>query len=129
MDLSDNKKCDLIKLIEDNKPVPEQYKFRLFEKNSEIELLWNGKSNEVTNVNLPFQIIKNVDEPRKNIGPELQGNLFDDRGRKKSGWTKKNKLALKISNKSLRENSLKIIKIASTKNIESEYYKKIRAIK
>jgi len=44
-------------------------------------------------------------------------------------WTKKIKLALKISNKSLRENSLKIIKIASTKNIDSEYYKKIRAIK
>ena len=58
-------------------------------KNSEIELLWNGKSNEVTNVNLPFQIIENVDEPRKNIEPELQGNLFDDRGRKQSGWTNK----------------------------------------
>ena len=30
---------------------------KLFEKNDEIELLWNGKSNEITNVNLPFQII------------------------------------------------------------------------
>ena len=89
MDLLDSEKRDLIKLIEDNKPIPEQYKFRLFEKNSEIELLWNGKSNEVTNVNLPFQIIENVDEPRKNIEPELQGNLFDDRGRKLSGWTNK----------------------------------------
>ena len=44
-------------------------------------------------------------------------------------WTKKIKLALKISNKTLRENSSKIIKIASTKNIDSEYYKKIKAIK
>ena len=89
MDLKDNEKRDLIKLIENNKPIPEEYKFRLFEKSSEIELLWNGKNNEVTNVNLPFQIIENVDEPRKNIEPELQGNLFDDRGRKLSGWTNK----------------------------------------
>ena len=89
MDLSDSENRDLIKLIENNKPIPEQYKFRLFEKSNEIELLWNGKNNEVTNVNLPFQIIENVDEPRKNIEPQLQGNLFDDRGRKLSGWTNK----------------------------------------
>ena len=44
-------------------------------------------------------------------------------------WTKKIKSALKISNKTLKENSSKIIKIASTKNIDSEYYKKIEAIK
>ena len=89
MDLSDSEKRDLINLIENNKPLPDQYRFRLFEKNDEIELLWNGKSNEITNVNLPFQIIEHVDEPRKNIEPELQGNLFDDRGRKQSGWTNK----------------------------------------
>jgi len=89
MDLSDSEKRDLINLIENNKPLPEQYRFKLFQKNEEIELLWNGKSNEITNVNLPFQIIEHVDEPRKNIEPELQGNLFDDRGRKQSGWTNK----------------------------------------
>jgi len=89
MDLSDSEKRDLIKLIEGNKPIPDQYRFRLFEKSDEIELLWNGKSNEITNVNLPFQIIEHVDEPRKNIEPELQGNLFDTRGRKQAGWTNK----------------------------------------
>lgn len=89
MDLSDSEKRDLINLIENNKPLPEQYRFKLFQKNEDIELLWNGKSNEITNVNLPFQIIEHVDEPRKNIEPELQGNLFDDRGRKQSGWTNK----------------------------------------
>jgi len=89
MVLSDSEKRDLIKLIENNKPLPEQFRFRLFEKNDEIELLWNGKSNEITNVNLPFQIIEHVDEPRKNIEPELQGNLFDTRGRKQAGWTNK----------------------------------------
>ena len=47
MILSDNEKRDLIKLIEANKPLPDQYRFRLFEKSDEIELLWNGKSNEI----------------------------------------------------------------------------------
>jgi DNA modification methylase len=89
MDLSDSEKRDLIKLIESNKPLPDQYRFRLFEKSDEIELLWNGKSNEITNVNLPFQIIEQVDEPRKEIQPSLQGNLFDERGRKLRGWTNK----------------------------------------
>jgi DNA modification methylase len=89
MDLSDNEKRDLIKLIESNKSLPDQYRFRLFEKSDEIELLWNGKSNEITNVNLPFQIIEQVDEPRKDIQPSSQGNLFDERGRKLRGWTNK----------------------------------------
>jgi len=89
MDLSDSEKRDLIKLIESNKPLPDQYRFKLFEKSDEIELLWNGKSNEITNVNLPFQIIEHVDEPRKEIEPSLQGNLFDERGRKLRGWTNK----------------------------------------
>jgi DNA modification methylase len=89
MDLSDSEKRDLINLIENNKPIPDQYRFRIFEKSDEIELLWNGKSNEITNVNLPFQIIEHVDEPRKNIEPQLQGNLFDTRGRKQAGWTNK----------------------------------------
>ena len=89
MDLSDSEKRDLIKLIESNKPLPDQYRFRIFEKSDEIELLWNGKSNEITNVNLPFQIIEQVDEPRKEIQPSSQGNLFDERGRKLRGWTNK----------------------------------------
>ena len=89
MDLSDSEKRDLIKLIESNKPLPDQYRFRIFEKSDEIELLWNGKSKEITNVNLPFQIIEQVDEPRKDIQPSLQGNLFDERGRKLRGWTNK----------------------------------------
>ena len=38
MDLSDNEKRDLIKLIESNKSLPDQYRFRLFEKNDEIPL-------------------------------------------------------------------------------------------
>jgi hypothetical protein len=36
MDLSDNEKRDLIKLIESNKSLPDQYRFRLFEKSSRV---------------------------------------------------------------------------------------------
>ncbi len=89
MSLTDSEKRDLISLIENNKPIPEEYRFKIFKNKNEIELLWNGKNYETTNVNLPFQIIENVDEPRKKIEPELQGNLFDERGRKLRGWTNK----------------------------------------
>ena len=89
MKLTENEKRNLIELIEKNKTIPEQYRFKIFENQDEIELLWDGKSNEITNVNLPFQIIEHVDEPRKNIEPEAQGNLFDTRGRKQLGWTNK----------------------------------------
>ena len=132
MDLSDSEKRDLIKLIENNKPLPDQYRFRLFEKNSEIELLWNGKSNEITNVNLPFQIIEHVDEPRKNIEPELQGNLFDDRGRKQSGWTNKliwgnNSLVLsslingEIRNEIEKQGGLKLVYIDPPFNVGDDF--------
>ena len=30
MDLKDNEKRDLIKLIENNQPIPEKYRFKLF---------------------------------------------------------------------------------------------------
>ena len=58
MDLKDNEKRDLINLIENNQPLPEKYRFKLFKKKDEIELLWNGKSYDTTNVSLPFQIIE-----------------------------------------------------------------------
>jgi DNA modification methylase len=132
MDLSDSEKRDLIKLIESNKPLPDQYRFRLFEKSDEIELLWNGKSNEITNVNLPFQIIEQVDEPRKEIEPSLQGNLFDERGRKLRGWTNKliwgnNSLVLSsLINGSLREEieeqgGLKLVYIDPPFNVGDDF--------
>ncbi len=89
MDLTDNEKRDLIKLIENNQPLPENYRFKLFKKKDEIELIWNGKSYDITNVSLPFQIIEHVDEPREEKKIEIQGSLFDERGRQLKGWTNK----------------------------------------
>ena len=47
------------------------------------------KSYDITNVSLPFQIIEHVDEPREEKKVEIQGNLFDERGRQLKGWTNK----------------------------------------
>src|SRR3989304_5047035 len=89
--LSDNEKRDIIKYLEADKPLPDKYRFLLFAEKQEVELVWNGKTSEVTNVVLPFQIIEQVDEPRSEKEVELQQTLFDfdDRGRQLKGWTNK----------------------------------------
>jgi DNA modification methylase len=89
MILSDNEKRDVIKYLEAGKPLPEKYRFLLFEDDREVELLWNGKTNEVTNTVLPFQVIEQIDEPRSDDRIGLQSTLFDDTGRQITGWTNK----------------------------------------
>lgn len=118
MKLPDNEIRDIIKLIEEGKPLPDEYRFKLFEDKREVELVWNGKTNEIINVVLPFQIIEQVDEPRAENSSETKGKLsdqlnwfadFDRRGRQIKGWTNKliwgdNKLILSnLKNGSLRE--------------------------
>ncbi len=74
-------------------------------------MVWNGKTNEVCNIVLPFQSIELVDEPRAEKPDEtaLQLDLFDERGRQRKGWTNKliwgdNKLILSsLKNGPLRE--------------------------
>ncbi len=89
MKLSDNEKRDVIKYLEANKPLPEKYRFLLFDDDREVELLWNGKTNEVTNVVLPFQTIEQIDEPRSDAKFGMQESLFDTSGRQITGWTNK----------------------------------------
>ncbi len=89
MTLSDNEKRDVIKYLEAGKPLPEKYRFLLFDDAREVELLWNGKTNEVTNTVLPFQVIEQIDEPRSDEKIGLQSTLFDDSGRQLTGWTNK----------------------------------------
>jgi len=109
MNLTDHEKNEILKLIEKGKPLPDKYRFLLFDDKREVELIWNGKSNEVTNVVLPFQVIEQVDEPRAEKQARLQMDLFDTRGRQKSGWTNKliwgdNKLILSsLKNGAMRE--------------------------
>ena len=69
--------------------MPEKYRFLLFDDEREVELLWNGKTNEVTNVVLPFQTIEQIDEPRSAEKFGNQDSLFDMSGRQITGWTNK----------------------------------------
>lgn len=86
--LSEPEKQEIIRLLEKGKPLPDKYRFLLFDDKREVELIWNGKTNDVCNIVLPFQTIEHVDEPRSE-GVKEQPNLFDSRGRQQTGWTNK----------------------------------------
>ena len=64
LNLSDNEKRDAIKFLQEGKPLPDRYRFLLFQDDREVELAWNGKTQEVCNLVLPFQTIEHIDEPR-----------------------------------------------------------------
>ena len=109
--LTDQEKQEIIRFLEADQELPEKYRFLLFKDKREVELVWNGKTNEVCNIVLPFQTIEHVDEPRaeKPQDTKAQIALFDDRGRQLRGWTNKliwgdNKLILSsLKNGPLRE--------------------------
>jgi DNA modification methylase len=91
MKLEDNEIRDIVNYLEAGKPLPEKYRFLLFEDKKEVELTWNGKTSEVCNIVMPFQVIEQVDEPRlgKNLSQD-QMTLFDSQsGRQISGWSNK----------------------------------------
>ena len=111
--LTEQEQQEIIRFLEADKPLPDKYRFLLFEDKREVELVWNGKTSEVCNIVLPFQVIEQVDEPRAEKPEEtaLQLDLFalDGRGRQLKGWTNKliwgdNKLILSsLKNGPLRE--------------------------
>jgi DNA modification methylase len=87
-ELTDAEKRDLIKLIEQGRPLPDKYRFILFADKREVELVWNGKTREVTTAVLPFQTLEHIDEPRRETGADAQMGL-DVGGRQVKGWTNK----------------------------------------
>ena len=122
LNLTDNEKRDVIKYLESGKPLPEKYRFLLFDTDKEVELLWNGKTGEVESMVLPFQAIEHIDEPRSEEKITAQTTLFDTSGRQIKGWSNKliwgdNKLILSsLKNGPLRkqieaEGGLKLIYI------------------
>ncbi|MGJ0427225.1 DNA methyltransferase [Methylocystis sp.] len=86
-ELSEAEQRDLIALISQGKPLPEKYRFILFEDKREVELVWNGKTRDVCTTVLPFQTLEHIDEPRAET--KTQADLFDSRGRQLRGWTNK----------------------------------------
>ncbi|PIR98070.1 MAG: site-specific DNA-methyltransferase [Candidatus Colwellbacteria bacterium CG10_big_fil_rev_8_21_14_0_10_42_22] len=147
--LSDNEKRNILKYIEAGKPLPDKYRFLLFEDKKEVELVWNGKTSEVSNIVLPFQTIEVVDEPRaedasdtkKQVQPTLRVEQespfdFDERGRQIAGWTNKliwgdNKLILSsLKNGVLREEieregGLKLIYIDPPFDVGADFSMKV----
>ncbi|NMC00396.1 MAG: site-specific DNA-methyltransferase, partial [Thermoanaerobaculaceae bacterium] len=132
MKLTDNEKREIVKLLEADKPLPDKYRFLLFDDKREVELVWSGKTNEVCNIVLPFQVIEQIDEPRSGAGTKKSDSVsekgeklkekikekekayfttlpFDERGRQTGGWTNKliwgdNKLILSsLKNGPMRE--------------------------
>ena len=111
--LTEQEQQEIIRFIEADKPLPDKYRFLLFQDKREVELVWNGKTNDICSTVLPFQTIEQVDEPRseKPEDTPIQSNLFatDVRGRQLKGWTNKliwgdNKLILSsLKNGPLRE--------------------------
>jgi len=95
INLTDSEKQDVLRHLEKGAPLPDKFRFLLFGDKREVELVWNGKTNEVCNVVLPFQTIEVVDEPRAEKSAEPGGPdqkmLFelDERGRQIAGWTNK----------------------------------------
>ena len=110
MALPDNEIRDITRLLEAGKPLPDKYRFMLFGDNRETELIWNGKTGDVTNVVMPFQTIEHIDEPRSEKELKAQPDLFDlETGRQLKSWTNKliwgdNKFILSsLKNGALRE--------------------------
>ncbi|MFA5676128.1 MAG: site-specific DNA-methyltransferase [Christensenellales bacterium] len=109
--LTEQEQQEIIRYIEADKPLPEKYRFLLFADKREVELVWNGKSNDICNIVLPFQVIEQVDEPRSESKKQMieQLSFLDERGRQLQGWTNKliwgdNKLILSsLKNGPLRE--------------------------
>ena len=91
--LTEQEQQEIIRFIEADKPLPDKYRFLLFDDKREVELVWNGKTSEVCNIVLPFQVIEQVDEPRaeKPEKRQLHTDFFsmDERGRQLKGWTNK----------------------------------------
>ncbi|MDR0620967.1 MAG: site-specific DNA-methyltransferase [Deltaproteobacteria bacterium] len=96
---------EINRYLAEGKPLPDKYRFLLFEDKREIELVWNGKSGNVCDIILPFQVIERIDGPREERpkGPTLFDFKVDKRGRQLDGWSNKliwgdNKLILSSLN-------------------------------
>ncbi len=91
--LTEQEKQEIVRYLESGRELPEKYRFLLFEDKREVELVWNGKTNEVCNIVLPFQTIEQVDEPRAEKPDDTRDDIlfkamgvsFDNRGRRLKG--------------------------------------------
>lgn len=82
--VTEQEQQEIVRYREPDKPLPDKFRFLLFEEKREVELVWNGKTNGVCNVVLPFQVIEEVGEPSaektavtgRQAGASGRGRLF-----------------------------------------------------
>ena len=101
MILTDRDKELIKQMIDRAEPLPPKYKLALFAEAHEVEMIWQGKTSEVTNVVLPFQTTEQIDEPRSEKSGQVANLLSFDgaQGKEEGGWSNKliwgdNKLVL-----------------------------------
>ena len=116
--MTDQEKNQIIEMIKAGQKLPKELIYKLFandlEQEEDVFLFWNGRKEQIINVDLPFHSIEHIDEPRQEEvkkGEVLGGGLFetDFRGRQLKGWTNKliwgdNKLILSsLQNSQMRQ--------------------------
>jgi adenine-specific DNA-methyltransferase len=79
----------IIELIKAGEKLPQKYIYKLFADEEDVFLFWNGRKEEVTNIDLPFHSIEHIDVPRKEKGETHDMFATDSRGRQEKGWTNK----------------------------------------
>ena len=73
--LTQQERDEVKRLVDLGEPLPDKYRWKLFAERRETELIWPGKTNEVTNVVLPFQTIEYIHESRAEM-EEKAADLF-----------------------------------------------------
>ena len=85
MNLTEREKEVIKGYIDRGEPLPAKYKLLLFADAPEVELVWQGKTSEVTSAVLPFQSIEHIDEPRQKAMEQASLFAADHRGRQSGG--------------------------------------------
>jgi len=90
LNLSQKDKDTIIGYIKEGLPLPKEYIYKLTEDPEDVFLFWNKKTTEVTNINLPFHSIEQIDEPRDDVvAPNTLFGIDPETRRQGVGWTNK----------------------------------------
>jgi len=97
--LTDQDKAIIKDLVDRDVALPTKYRGILFEDAREAELFWQGKTDEVPGVVLPFESIERIDGPPSEPYREPEPSALNPASGPPSGWTNKlirgdNKLVL-----------------------------------
>jgi len=57
--LTNQEQQEVIRFIKAGKPLPDKYRFLLFEDRREVELAWNGRTNDICNSSSQHQLTVN----------------------------------------------------------------------